>query len=127
MRVFKYNGKKDDHGGSDFLETLSIRINHGKEYTRPSRDGIFQGITEDRTEVTVAINEIELDDPEECDKFVRNIWKFSREFGDKLVPNPSMSQTVVDENNFASCAENADLSAFSNSTDAIGDSSLNEN
>ena len=112
VRVFKYNGKKDDHGGSDFLETLSIRINHGKEYTRPSRDGIFQGITEDRTEVTIAINEVELDDPEECDKFVRNIWKFSREFGDKLVPNPSMSQTVVDENNFASCVENEDYLHF---------------
>ena len=84
LHIYQYRGKKDDYGRSNFLDKISIRVNYGKEYSRLSRTGLFETITERRTEVTVTTKVPDLGDAEESDKFIRDIWEFSRSIGDML-------------------------------------------
>ena len=75
VRVFRYNGANDISDQNDprnFLRKLLIRINNGKEFSRPSADGIFECVKENRTEVTVAINEPDFQNPDECEQFIKN-------------------------------------------------------
>lgn len=84
VREFEYSGKGASEKGMDFMHRMTIRVNIGKEFTRPSYDGTFRAVSGDRVEVTVIPELPDLRDAEESEQFIRQIWQFSKEFGELL-------------------------------------------
>lgn len=84
VREFEYSGKGASQMGMDFMHRITIRVNIGKEFTRPNPDGTFREVSGDRVEVTVIPDLPDLRDAEESDQFIRQIWQFSKEFGELL-------------------------------------------
>ena len=87
-RVYRYNPLIPSYevcaDREDFLKSVSIRINKGKEYRSALGDGMFKNKSENRTEVTSEVPLPDLDDDVGCKEFIAKVWDFSKELGDLL-------------------------------------------
>jgi len=67
-----------------FLYGMSVRINYGTEYSRPSRIGRFENIEKDRVEVTAIPELPDLRDEDMMRTFLCRTWQFAEELGSIL-------------------------------------------
>ena len=79
LTVYEHNGNPHEH--NKFLCGLKIRVNRGKEFTRPSREGIFTSVDANRIEVTILPTMPDLHNQAEFREFLEKVWNFSRELG----------------------------------------------
>lgn len=86
MTSFRFRGKTGSLRGDDddnFLNKITFKLNRGKEYRVP-KDGIFTQVT-DQMELIMETELPDLEDKEECEEFMREIYEFSKDFARRFV------------------------------------------
>ena len=80
-KVYRLAANQHAASTDAFLYGVAIRINYGTEYTRPSRDGVFQDISRNRVEITAVPEIPNLHDEDAVISFLNRSWEFAEELG----------------------------------------------
>jgi len=67
-----------------FLYGMTIKVNYGTEYSRPSQIGTFQNVERNRVEVTAVPELPDLRDEDKMRTFFNRTWEFAEELGSIL-------------------------------------------
>jgi len=67
-----------------FLYGMTIKVNYGIEYSRPSPTGTFQDVDRNRVEVTALPELPDLRDEDKMRTFFNRSWEFAEELGSVL-------------------------------------------
>ena len=83
-RIFQLAANRYAAYTDSFLYGMTIRVNYGTEYSRPSPSGAFQNIDRNRVEVTAVPELPDLHDEDKMRTFFNRCWEFAEELGSIL-------------------------------------------